>query len=92
MDDFINKVGWGLNLAFSNGIGYPTSNWLVLDGSKDEQKFKYFLRRHQMPTQVWYDAHPELSAFDLKRHMLIRRGIDRDSMSDAQLQEWIALL
>jgi hypothetical protein len=91
MDDFINKVGWGLNLAFSNGIGYPTTNWLVLDGSKDEQKFKYFLRRHQMPTQVWYDAHPGLSAFDLKRNMLIRRGIDRSSMSDAEIQEWIAL-
>jgi hypothetical protein len=23
MDDFINKVGWGLNLLFSNGVGYP---------------------------------------------------------------------
>jgi hypothetical protein len=90
MDDFINKVGWGLNLAFSNGIGYPTTNWLVLDGSKDEQKFKYFLRRHQMPTQVWYDAHPGLSAFDLKRNLLIRRGIDRSSMSDAALRQWIA--
>ena len=91
MDDFINKVGWGLNLAFSNGIGYPTTNWLVFDGSKDEQKFKYFLRRHQMPTQVWYDAHPRLAAFDLKRNMLIRRGIACNDMSDAQLQEWIAL-
>lgn len=92
MDDFINKVGWGLNLAFSNGIGYPSTNWLVLDGSKDEQKFKYFLRRHQMPTQVWYDAHPGLSAFDLKRNMLIRRGIDRHGMSDPEIEEWIALL
>jgi hypothetical protein len=91
MDDFINKVGWGLNLAFSNGIGYPTSNWLVFDGSKDEQKFKYFLRRHQMPTQVWYDAHPGLAAFDLKRNMLIRQGIERRDMSDAQIEEWIAL-
>jgi hypothetical protein len=91
MDDFINKVGWGLNLAFSNGIGYPTTNWLVFDGSKDEQKFKYFLRRHQMPTQVWYDAHPGLSAFDLKRNLLIRRGIDRSGMSDSELKQWIAL-
>jgi len=42
MDDFINKVGWGLNLVFSNGIGYPRTNWLVLDGSKDEQQFNIF--------------------------------------------------
>ena len=30
MDDFINKVGFGLNVVFSNGIGYPRTNWLVL--------------------------------------------------------------
>jgi hypothetical protein len=91
MDDFINKVGWGLNLVFSNGIGYPTSKWLVLDGSKDEQSFKYFLRRHQITTQVWYNAHPGLTAFDLKRNMMIREGIERTDMSDAELQQWIAL-
>jgi hypothetical protein len=91
MDDLINKVGWGLNLVFGNGIGYPKTNWLVLDGSKDEQKFKYFLRRHQLPTEVWYSAHPGLTAFDLKRNSLIRKGILRDDMSDAELQQWVAL-
>src|SRR5262249_14292520 len=30
MDDFINKVAFGLNAVFSNGIGYPTTNWLIL--------------------------------------------------------------
>ena len=43
MDDFINKVGFGLNVVFGNGVGYPTTNWLILDGAKDEQKFKYVL-------------------------------------------------
>lgn len=91
MDDFINKVGWGLNLVFSNGIGYPTTNWLVLDGSKDEQKFKYFLRRHELPTEVWYKAYPGLTAFDLKRNTLIRQGIENTGMSDSQLQQWLSL-
>src|SRR6266487_1625244 len=36
MDDFINKVGFGLNVVFSNGIGYPRTNWLLCDGCKDE--------------------------------------------------------
>jgi hypothetical protein len=58
MDDFINKVGFGLNVVFSNGIGYPTTNWLILNGCSDERKFKEYLRRHQMPTQVWYKAYP----------------------------------
>jgi hypothetical protein len=92
MDDFINKVGWGLNLVFSNGVSYPTTNWLVLDGSKDEQKYKYVLRRHQLPTEVWYKAYPGLSAFDLKRNTLIRRGIEQSAISDAELRQWAALL
>jgi hypothetical protein len=92
MDDFINKVGWGLNLAFTNGIGYPTTRWLVLDGSKDEQKFKYFLRRHELPTEVWYNAHPGLTAFDLKRNTLIREGLDRSDMDESELNDWVALL
>ena len=29
MDDFINKVGFGLNVVFSNGIGYPSTDWLI---------------------------------------------------------------
>lgn len=91
MDDFINKVGWGLNLVFSNGVGYPSSRWLVLDGAKDEQKFKYFLRRHELPTNVWYKAYPGLTAFDLKRNTLIRQGIERDPLPDAALRKWVAL-
>jgi len=91
MDDFINKVGFGLNVVFSNGIGYPTTNWLVLDGCKDEQKYKYVLRRHQLPTEVWYKAYPGLSVFDLKRNTLIRQGIGQSSMSDEELRQWVAL-
>src|SRR5438067_1287264 len=32
MDDFIDKIAWGLNIVFSNGLGFPRARWLVLDG------------------------------------------------------------
>ena len=92
MDDFIDKVAFGLNVVFSNGIGYPTTNWLVLDGAKDEQKFKYYIRRHELPTEVWYNGHPGLTALDMQRNTLIRRGLENPAMSDSQLQEWVQLL
>jgi hypothetical protein len=92
MDDFINKVAWGLNLVFSNGVGYPRTRWLIQDGAKDEQKFKFYIRRHELATEVWYKAYPGLSAVDLERNTKIRAGVERSSMTDAEIREWLSLL
>jgi hypothetical protein len=91
MGDFINKVAWGLNIVFSNGVGYPKTNWLVMGGAKDELTFKDFLRRHQLPTDVWYDATPGITAFDMERNSRIRGGIEQQSMTDDELSEWAKL-
>jgi len=92
MDDFINKVAYGLNLVFSNGIGYPRSAWLVTGGAKHELPFKYFLRRHQVPTQVWYKAYPSLSAADLAANTMIREGLQRASISEDEARAWLVLI
>ena len=92
MDDFINKVAFGLNVVFSNGIGYPTTNWLVLNGAKDEQTFKNYLRRHQMPTQVWYNALPGLTALDKWRNAQIREGLEKTTMTTGEVRDWLRLL
>jgi hypothetical protein len=92
MDDFINKTGFGLNAVFSNGIGYPTTNWLVRDGCKDEQKYKNFLRRHTLRTQVWHKAYPGLTAIDLERNTRVRQGLESSSMNEEEIREWAALL
>lgn len=91
MDDFINKVAWGLNLVFSNGVGYPRTNWLILQGAKNEQKFKYYIRRHELPTEVWYNAHPGLTALDLERNTRIRQGLEQASMTDNEIVTWLQL-
>ena len=92
MDDFINKTGFGLNMVFSNGIGYPRTNWLALDGCQDEQKYKDFLRRHTLPSQVWYKAYPGLTAIDLERNSRIRQGLESTSLDQEEAREWVALL
>jgi hypothetical protein len=92
MDDFINKVAFGLNVVFSNGIGYPKTNWLIADGAKDEQTFKNVLRRHQVPSDVWYNAHPGLTALDKRRNSLVAEGLRKPYMSDAEAQAWLGLL
>lgn len=92
MDDFINKVAFGLNVVFSSGVGYPRTDWLVMNGAKDEQAFKDYLRRHQMPTQVWYNAYPGLTALNRRRNALIREGIEKANATDSEIEEWLRLL
>lgn len=92
MDDFINKVAFGLNLVFSNGIGYPRTHLLLSGGARQEMEFKNYLRRHQVPTDVWYKAYPDLTAADLARNSLVREGLERASMTDAEARQWLALI
>ncbi|MCK9294803.1 MAG: hypothetical protein M0P70_06930 [Desulfobulbaceae bacterium] len=92
MDDFINKVAWGLNLVFSNGVGYPATRWLLKKGAEQEQHFKYVLRRHQLPSEVWYKAYPGLTAFDLWRNSLIRQGVEVRQSSESAIREWLSLI
>jgi hypothetical protein len=91
MDDFIDKVAWGLNAVFSNGVGYPRTNWLVHDGAKDEQAFKDFLRCHQLITPFWYSAYGDLTARNVENNAKIRAGL-YGKMSAAEAEEWVRRL
>jgi len=91
MDDFINKAAWGLNVAFSSGVGWPHTDWLLLRGARREHHFKYYQRRHQLPTQVWYNAYPGLTLTDLDRNARIRQGLERE-LSDTEALAWLKLL
>ncbi len=84
MDDFIDKIAWGLNIVFSNGYGYPNARWLIAEGCRDELAFKDYLRLHQVPTRVWYSAYGELTAANIGNNEQIRaglRGDDRRAMA-----------
>ncbi|HEX2911623.1 MAG TPA: hypothetical protein VH186_12505 [Chloroflexia bacterium] len=91
MDDFIDKVAWGLNGVFSNGVGYPKTDFLVMGGAQNEQAFKNYLRRHQIPTQVWYSAYHNLSTLNISQNSRIRAGLN-SNMNSAQAEEWLSLL
>ncbi|HCS19117.1 MAG TPA: hypothetical protein DIW47_00890 [Bacteroidetes bacterium] len=88
MDDFINKVAWGLNAAFSNGVGYPKTNWLIKNGAKDEQAFKAFINERQIVSQVWYTAYPSLSAVNLRNNAKIREGL-WCKMKTKDIEKWL---
>ena len=90
-DDFIDKVWWGLNLVFSNGVGWPRTFLLLWGGAQNEQAFKNYLRCHQIPTQVWYSAYPNLTAVNITNNARIRAGLD-GSMSSPEAATWLRLI
>lgn len=75
MDDFIDKIAWGLNATFSNGVDYPRTNWLLLDGAHDEQVFKRFNLMHQIVTPFWYAAYQGMTALAIDNNAQIRAGL-----------------
>jgi hypothetical protein len=91
MDDFIDKVAWGLNLVFSNGVGYPKVRWLVFGGARDELAFKDFLRLHQIPTRVWHSAYGNLTALNVQQNERLRAGLQGNLSADDE-RAWVEAL
>ena len=87
---FINKVGWGLNLTFGCAVGYPSTRWLIKGGAERERQFKYTQRRHQLPSEVWYKAYPDLTATDLARNSRIRKGVEVRPADEAGIRTWLS--
>jgi len=45
-----------------------------------------------LPTEVWYNAHPSMTAVELERNSRIREGLQAPTLSDQEAREWIQLL
>jgi hypothetical protein len=91
MDDFIDKIAWGLNIQFSNGLDYPRTNWLVRNGARDEQVFKRFNLTHQLVAPFWYAAYQGLTALNIDNNAEIRAGLC-GTLDDAATRRWLRRL
>jgi len=91
MDDFVDKIAWALNTAFSSGVDYPQTNWLIKDGAHDEQTFKRFNIMHQLVTPFWYAAYQGLSALNIDNNAAIRAGLYGD-MDEVAVRAWLRRL
>jgi hypothetical protein len=91
MDDFVDKIAWGLNVAFGSGYGFPRTRWLFFDGVRDEQAFKDFLRRHLVSTRVWYSAYGRLTNANIENNARIRAGLPEGADS-TEARRWVQAL
>ena len=90
LDDFIDKAATGLTGVRTNSVGFPETRFLVLDGARDELRFKAFARNMQVPSQVWYSAHPDLTVQNIDRDSAIREDMWTD-LSEADTKQWLKL-
>jgi hypothetical protein len=88
MNDFIDKAAWGLNAIFSNGDGFPRTEFLFCGGITDEKAYKRFLPTRQAQSNVWYSAYPHLTTKNIANNEAIRRGLS-ERMDDEQTREWL---
>lgn len=89
LEDFITRVAEGQTSAWSHGIGFPPTRFLVFDGARDGDRFKRWVRRQQRPSHCWYSRFPTLTAMQIRRNALIEDGLAR-AASDTDARRWLA--
>ncbi len=90
LDDFIDKASLGLTGIWTNTAGFPETRFLVLDGARDEPRFKAFARSMQVPSLVWYSAYPALTMQNIDKDSAIREDILTD-ISETDTKNWLKL-
>ena len=87
------RSAWGLNLVFSNGVGWPRTDWLIKGGARREQRFKHYQRRHQLPTAGLVQGLPRPDRWPTwSATSASARAWSARRMSDAQALAWLRLL
>jgi hypothetical protein len=86
--DFIDKASRGLTGIWSNTVGFPVTEYLVLKGATDGDAFKRFARSEQASTAVWYSAYPDLTVQQIDRQSTLREGLASKPNGDA-LNGWL---
>ena len=88
LEDFVTKAHNGQSAAWSNGRGFPRTILLILEGAKDGDRFKRWVRRQQIVTQFWYSRFPDLTTDQIRTNALVHDGLMR-AQTDTAARAWL---
>ncbi len=91
LSDFIDQASTGVTAVWSNSEGFPRSKFLVLEGSRDEQRFKNYARNSQFPTLAWYQAYPTETVRNVDDNTVQREALCA-APGKADLDAWLRLV
>ncbi|MBC9033420.1 hypothetical protein IAG41_13570 [Sphingomonas sp. JC676] len=89
LDDFIEKAHGGLTLAWSCGIGFPPTRFLVKDGASNGLQFKQWARHSMTVSRFWYSAYSDLTADQIERNYRIACGLRKRTLGDKEAATWV---
>ncbi|QBM23901.1 hypothetical protein E1B03_16280 [Citrobacter arsenatis] len=89
LDDFIEKAHNGLSLAWSCGVGFPTTRYLILDGASQGRQFKEWARHSMAVSHFWFSAYPQLTTDQIERNYRIAFGLQTHGITKERAAQWI---
>ena len=88
LDDFIDKVSFGLTAVWTNTVDFPKTSFLFFEGSRDGSRFKTYTRDKQTYTNVWYSAYKQSTVETIDNNSSIREDLFT-SLDDAATRDWL---
>lgn len=88
LEDFITRAHWGQSAAWSNGVGFPRTRFLIFNGAKDGDRFKRWVRRQQRVSRFWYSRFPQLTTKQIRNNAIIEDGL-ANAVSDTDARRWL---
>jgi hypothetical protein len=71
LTDFSDEA-WGVNLVWSNTIGFPATRFITLGGARELEAFQAQVAKHYAPAPVFYSAYRDYSLANLRRYLEFR--------------------
>jgi hypothetical protein len=89
LDDFIEKAHAGLTLAWSCGVGFPVTRFLVYEGASNGRQFKEWARHSMAVSRFWYSAYKDLTTEQIERNYRLALGLRKPKLSATEAAQWI---
>jgi hypothetical protein len=90
LTDFSDEA-WGVNLVWSNTIGFPPTNFILWGGARDLLGFQAQAAEHYAPAPVFYSAYRDRSLVNLLRYLEFRDQL-LDEMNAGPMRERVRSL
>ncbi len=93
LGEFVDRASSGLTAVWSNTDGFPRTKNLTGEGSRDEEAFKSWARKHQVHTEVWWTGVPTQTVQNVRDNATLRLGCAPTAPTDDDsAKSWLEIL